>query len=417
MAQLFRNKAFRAYFPALALSMFGDSALLITLGVWVQSLTGSSAGAGATYLCLALPSLVAPAAGVLIDRMSRRALLIAANLGSAAMVLALLSVHDASQVWIIYLVSIGYGVSFVLIGGAQGGLYKAMLPEEILVDATGTVQTVREGLRLVGPLLGAALFAIAGPQLVVLLDAASFLIAAATLSLLRVSEQVITPVRQRILAETTAGIRHIWRVRPLRDMALLTSAAYLVVGFIETAGFALNTQGLHRPPSFIGVLLTVQGVGAIIGGVVAARMVKRLGERTAVGLGHLCFAVGAGLLATASLPTVLVGMALVGLAQPWLVVGLSTLFLRLTPSDVIGRVSTASSMLIGLPQVTSIGLGAVAASLLDYRLLLLAMLVALAATGLSLCLAGRGPRSTDTVPRQEISVSVSKKTALHKEEA
>ena len=37
MAQLFRNKAFRAYFPALALSMFGGSALLITLGVWVQS--------------------------------------------------------------------------------------------------------------------------------------------------------------------------------------------------------------------------------------------------------------------------------------------------------------------------------------------------------------------------------------------
>ena len=417
MAQLFRNKAFRAYFPALALSMFGDSALLITLGVWVQSLTGSSAGAGATYLCLALPSLVAPAIGVLIDRMRRRTVLIAANLASAVMVLALLAVRDASQVWIIYLVSIGYGVSFVVIGGAQGGLYKAMLPEEVLVDATGTVQTVREGLRLVGPLLGAGLFAVAGPQLVVLLDAVSFVLAATTLSLLRVAEQPRIPVPQRFIAEATAGIRHIWRVRPLRDMALFTSAAYLVVGFIETAGFALNSQGLHRPPSFIGVLLTVQGVGAIAGGVVAARIVKRLGERTAVGIGHLCFAVGAGLLATTSLPTVLAGMALVGLAQPWLVVGLSTLFLRLTPNDVIGRVSTASSMLIGLPQVTSIGLGAVAASVLDYRLLLLAMLVTLAATGLSLCLAGHGPRSADTFPRQENPVSVSKKAVLHKEEA
>lgn len=416
MAQLFRDKAFRAYFPALALSMFGDSALLITLGVWVQSLTGSSAGAGATYLCLALPSLVAPAAGVLIDRMRRRTLLVAANLASAAMVLALLAVHDAGQVWIIYLVSIGYGVSFVVIGGAQGGLYKAMLPEEILVDATGTVQTVREGLRLVGPLLGAGMFAVAGPQLVVLLDAASFVLAAATLSLLRVTERPRTPVPQRLLAETTAGIRHIWRVKPLRDLAVLTATAYLVVGFIETAGFALNAQGLHRPPSFLGVLLTVQGVGAIAGGVVAARIVKRVGERIAVGIGHLCFAAGAGLLATTALPTVLTGMALVGLAQPWLVVGYSTLFLRLSPDDVIGRVSTASSTLIGLPQVTSIGVGAVAMSFLDYRLLLLAMLLTLAVTGLLLCLAGHGPRSADTGPRQHHPVSVSKETAPHEEE-
>lgn len=396
MAQLLHNKAFRAYFPALALSMFGDSALLITLGVWVQSLTGSSAGAGATYLCLALPSLVAPAAGVLIDRVRRRPLLIVANLLSAVMVLTLLAVRDAGQVWILYLVSIGYGVSFVVIGGAQGGLYKAMLPEEILVDATGTVQTVREGLRLVGPLLGAGMFAVAGPQLIVLLDAASFVLAAVTLSMLRVDEPSRVAVPQRILAETTAGIRHIWRVRPLRDLAVLTAIAYLVVGFIETAGFALNAQGLHRPPSFLGVLLTVQGVGAIAGGVVAARIVKRVGERAAVGLGHLCFAVGAGLLATASLPTVLAGMVLVGLAQPWLVVGLSTLFLRLTPSDVIGRVSTASAALIGVPQVTSIGLGALAASAVDYRLLLLAMLLTLASTGLLLCLPGHGPRSAVT---------------------
>jgi Na+/melibiose symporter-like transporter len=396
MAQLLHNKAFRAYFPALALSMFGDSALLITLGVWVQSLTGSSAGAGATYLCLALPSLVAPAAGVLIDRVRRRPLLIVANLLSAVMVLTLLAVRDAGQVWILYLVSIGYGVSFVVIGGAQGGLYKAMLPEEILVDATGTVQTVREGLRLVGPLLGAGMFAVAGPQLIVLLDAASFVLAAVTLSVLRVDEPSRVPVPQRILAETTAGIRHIWRVRPLRDLAVLTAIAYLVVGFIETAGFALNAQGLNRPPSFLGVLLTVQGVGAIAGGVVAARIVKRVGERAAVGLGHLCFAIGAGLLATASLPTVLAGMVLVGLAQPWLVVGLSTLFLRLTPSDVIGRVSTASAALIGVPQVTSIGLGALAASAVDYRLLLLAMLLTLASTGLLLCLPGHGPRSAVT---------------------
>jgi Na+/melibiose symporter-like transporter len=383
---LYRHRQFRRYFPALALSMCGDTALLIVLGIWVQSLTGSSAAAGAAFLLVILPSLGAPAVGYLIDRLPRRRLLIVSNVLSAAAVLPLLLVHSAHELWLIYAVCLGYGFSLAVIGNAQNGLYKAILPTGLLADATAAVQTSRAVMALAGPLAGAAVFASYGAAAVVIFDATTFLVAALVLGTVRVTEEAAQPRQRRLWVEMADGFQHIRRVRALRIMVGATFVAFLSVGFIESAAFALNTQGLGKPPSFLGVLLAVQAGGAIVGGLAAAWLVRSLGERISVGAGHLCLGLAAGLLATAQLPSVLVGMVLVGLAQPWMVVGHTTLLLRLSPPYLVGRVSTAASMLIAGPQVASIGVGAAAVAVVDYRLLLGCMLLTLIGTGSYLCL-------------------------------
>ena len=65
------------------LSLFGDTALYLALAIWVKTLTGSSAAAGLVFSSLALPSLVAPFAGLIVDRM-RRSLMIATDLALLA---------------------------------------------------------------------------------------------------------------------------------------------------------------------------------------------------------------------------------------------------------------------------------------------------------------------------------------------
>ena len=98
----------------------------------------------------------------------------------------LVLVRDAGDVWIIWVVAFGYGVSFVVLPAALNGLLKELMPDELLVEANAAVQTTKEAYRLFGPLLGAALFAWLGGWSVALIDAATFLVAAAAIGSLRV---------------------------------------------------------------------------------------------------------------------------------------------------------------------------------------------------------------------------------------
>lgn len=68
MRKLLRHRDFRLMFTGATLSAFGDSSMLIVLGIWVKSLTGSSGQAGAVFFVLALPSMFSPLGGYLVDR-------------------------------------------------------------------------------------------------------------------------------------------------------------------------------------------------------------------------------------------------------------------------------------------------------------------------------------------------------------
>ncbi len=87
----------------------------------------------------------------------------------------------------IYAVAFAYGAVNVLIGAGQAALLTTLMPEHLLVDANGFLQTVREGLRLVAPLIGAGLFAAFGAGVLVVLDASTFVVAAVALLALRVA--------------------------------------------------------------------------------------------------------------------------------------------------------------------------------------------------------------------------------------
>ncbi len=135
-----------------------------------------------------------------------------ANVASAAMMLPLLLVHDAGDVWIVYAVAFCYGISFVVVPAALNGLLKDMLAEDVLVEANASLGITREALRLVGPLVGAATVRLAGGGAVAMVDALTFLVAAAAIAGLRVREtahdEPREPQRWRVeVAEGASFIR------------------------------------------------------------------------------------------------------------------------------------------------------------------------------------------------------------------
>ncbi|MFC4908288.1 MFS transporter [Actinomadura gamaensis] len=369
---------FRRLLVGQSLSSLGDSALYLALGIWAKDLTGSNAAAGAVFLCLALPVPFGPLAGHVVDRTGRRRLLIVTNAVAGTGVLALLLVRSTAQLPIIYVVAVGYGCAFGLLRPALAGLVKDLVRGEDLVTANAAIRTVGEGFRVLSPLVGAGLYTAAGGGALAVFDSATFGVAILVLATLRVEE---SEVPDGPSGGAIDGVRHIRRTPLLAWMSLVAAAAFGVLGFFDSTDFAVVDQGLRHPPSFFGVLMSVQGAGSVLGGLTVARMIRRVGEARTVGAALALCAAGSGLMTVPLTPVVLGGFVLAGVGVPWLLVGYATAWQRHTPPRLIGRVSAAADLYLLLPQTASIAAGAALVGVLDYRVLLAACGATLAVTG------------------------------------
>ncbi len=383
MRSLLRGRNARLLFGGEAISLFGDWALIIVLGIWAKTLTGSNAAAGLVFFVFAAGRLTSPLAGVLADRVRRRPLMVSADVFLALSVLLLLFVHDRSDVWLIYVVTLLYSVGGAVFDSARAALLRVVFPEEQLPEANGLLQTITQGLRLVAPLAGAGLFAVVGGGAVAVLDAATFVVSAVALSALRIHEERPERHDHTFVVEVSAGARHILATPALRRMLVGTAVAMLVIGFAETFVFAL-LDAIGKPPSFLGVTSVLQGVGSIAGGLTAAAFLRRVGDVRLVGIGLAGFAVGDAFLLVPNLATILVGFLIAGVAIAWTIVAYTTALQTRTPLEVQGRVSAAADLALTVPQTLSIAVGAVLSTVIPYQALIVAMAVVLGLAALYL---------------------------------
>jgi MFS family permease len=210
------------------------------------------------------------------------------------------------------------------------------------------------------------------------------------------SEPRFERVEHRFRTELVAGARHLFRTLALRQIVLATGVCLLVVGFAETLIFAVLEEGLHRSASFFGVLSSLQGVGAIAGGVIAAPALRRIGDLRLAGVGMALFALGDLSFASSSLALVLAGIAVAGAGIAWLIVGFGTAIQTRSPARLQGRVAAAADTLVSTPQTVSIAAGAGLVAVVDYRLLVVVMAVVTGACALYLL-----SRVPETVPVAE----------------
>ena len=381
MKTLFARKDLRLLFGGQTVSMFGDWMMIIVLGIWAKTLTGSNSQAGLVFLVLGVTGLVAPLGGLVVDRLPKRPLMIATQLSLAGVMCLLLFIHDRGDMWILYGVTLLYGLGGDLFAASRGAMLKAMVPDELLGEANGAYQSIREGLRIVAPLAGAGIFAGWGGSVVAMVDAATFLVSAAALVALRFAEPPRAVKEHHLVKEFSAGLTHIVRTRVLRELTIGLAAALLVAGFSETLIFAVTSDALHRSPSFVGVLGTAQGIGAIAGGVTSAWLMRRIGDVRLAGIGVALFGIGDLFWMVPSVPVVLASTAVAGVGIVWAVVSLSTAYQRRSPNEVQGRVAAAANMLFSLPQTIGIAAGAALITLVDFRVEIVTMTVVFLAAG------------------------------------
>jgi MFS family permease len=390
-----RDPRFRRLLIGNSISSFGDSALYLSLGIWAKDLTGSNAAAGAIFLVQGLPYLAAPLAGQLVDRVKRRTLLITTNAACAIAVLSLLTVHSRAQIWVMYVVSFGYGTAGIIITAAGAGMLKDLLADDDLATANAAAATLSQGLRILSPLVGAALYAQFGGGSVAVLDAITFAFAISALLTIQITQHAPRPgpvssVRSQLLA----GVSHLRRNPLLAQITVTAAVAMLVLGFYESVTFAV-IAAIGRPPSFFGVLMTVQAVGSIAGGLVVARVIKRIGEARTLSVSLIAWATASILYTVPTLATACIALIIYGAAIPLYAVAIATATQRHTPSALQGRVTTASEAAITLSQTLSIAVGAALIGTVSYRLLLVAATVLLSAAAVPILLHPAEPVSTE----------------------
>jgi len=369
MRKAFQLPGFTRLFAGLTTSMLGDSVMLLVLSMWVKTLTGSNGAAGLTFFWMVVPALFAPLYGMYIDRVRRKPLLVWGNVVSALMVLPLLLVADAGDVWVIYVVAFLYGISFIVLPAGLNGLLKEMIPGDLLVEANSSVQTTKEGFRLIGPLVGAALFGLFGGGVVAVVDSLSFVVAALIIASIPLQESLPQRTEQHWWREMTGGIMHLVHEPILRHTLVAFALMLIVLGFTEASIYAV-LDFFGKPPTFAGVVVTVQGVGAIAGGVTAARWVRRLGEAGSVTVGMALLAIGLAIVAlTSTLWVTLAAVAVLGYSLPMTFIAFMTMLQRRTPHPLMGRVSAAVETVMGGPQAVSLAVGALLVTLLDYHVI------------------------------------------------
>lgn len=367
--RVLRDRTAGLFLAAVVVSGFGSSAMSLAAGIWVKSLTGSDALAALALFAVWLPVLFGPLLGAVADRLPRKPLLVGANVVMALLLTTLTAVDSAGRVWILFAVLLVYGVAYVLTDAAESALVAQAVDARLLGDFNGLRMMANEGMKLVAPLTGAALYTRFGGDAVALLDAASFALAAGLYGLLRVRGPR-PPVAGDRKAGRSSGVRQVWGSPVLRPLVLAGSVTMLCAGLNGATLYAVVDGVLGRSPAYAGVLSAVQGAGSVAIGLLAGPLLRRLPERVFTAAGIAVFAVAVGLRALPYDAVALVSCGLIGVGLPCVLIAAMTAVQRETPDAVLGRTAATAGTLMMAPNAVALALGAGLVALVDVRVLL-----------------------------------------------
>jgi len=368
VARVLRDRDAGLYLAGVVVSGFGTSALWLASGVWVKELTGSDGQAALCLLAMWAPTLAGPLLGTLADRLLRKPLLIGVNLLLAALLLTLLTVDSATDLWLLYAILFVYGAAGVVHDAAESALVTAAVDPSLLGDFNGLRMTASEGTKLVAPLAGAGLYAAYGGPSVALLDAATFVLATGLYAALRVHEEAPAPSVNGWRERTAEGTRHLWARPRLRSLVLAGGATMLCAGVNGALVYAV-VEGLKHSPAYGGVLYAVQGAGSVVVGLASGPALRQLGARRFAACGTAVAAVAAALRAVPSDPVALVCSAAIGVGLPCVLIATLTAVQHETPGPLLGRTVATANTLMFAPNVLGLAMGAALVGPVDHRAL------------------------------------------------
>jgi MFS family permease len=380
---LWRNRSFLTFWLAASISAVGTEITYLALPLTAVVLGATPIQMGllraAGYIS---DLLIGPLAGAWVDRVRRRPLLIAADLGRAGLLglIPLAALVGVLRIDLLLVVALLVGAVGTLGKVGERSFLVEVVPQDRLLGANSALTASRSVAHIAGPGLGGALVQLLTAPVAVAIDAASFVLSALAIVCTRPSRELRpgpTGPRTSIWSEALVGLRLVWDTPPLRRIAI---AAGAFVTF-DSAFFGLYvlyvTDDLGVSAGPLGLIFMLGGVGGTAGAMLAGPIATRFGLGRAIVGGLLLAGLGDMLVPwVAQVPGLTV--PLLGLAELIVTLGVSvflvnelTLRQRVTPEQLQGRMHATFGVVIG--GCTALGAlgGGIVAEYIGVRALLL----------------------------------------------
>lgn len=336
---LLGHSRFRLLFLATFGSGLGTWLAVIALQVDVYDRTHSGWWVAALLMANILPAVFLGALfGPLVDRVSRKGLMIASDLGRLAVFAALPFVGSAGAI-VALAVLAGVGNAFFRPAVLAG--LPNLVPRGDLPNANALIQLVEWLTTAAGPLAGGALVAASGPHLAYWVNAATFAVSASLVAMIPAGLlQSDRPIGRGRWSDLSEGFAVVRRSRALMCVLVAWSIVMVATGLVNVAEVFLAKRTYNAGDLGFGLLWAGSGIGLVVGGLVAGSFIER-----DLGTAYLrflaVFAIGFGCAAVA--PNVWVGMAamvVAGVGNGGAVVANITFVQRGAPDQVRGRAFT-----------------------------------------------------------------------------
>jgi len=292
------NKNYQLFFSGQSISLIGTWMTRIATSWLVYRLTGSALLLGVVGFAGQIPSfLLAPVAGVLVDRWNRHRLLVATQVLALvqSLALAILTLTGVIRIWHVILLSVFQGLINAFDMPARQAFVVEMVDRrEDLANAIALNSSMVNAARLLGPSIGGVVIAAVGEGWCFMADAISYLAVIASLVAMTMTPRMTGPTKDaNILQQLREGWTYAARFAPIRDVLLLLALVSLVGMPYTVLMPVFANEILHGGPSTLGWLMAASGVGALVGALLLAARKSVLGLGKYIPLTAAVF--GAGL--------------------------------------------------------------------------------------------------------------------------
>lgn len=355
-------------------STLGDAAYSIALGFWVLEVTGSTALMGALMGASALPgALLSPFAGVWIDRLNKKAILITMDLFRGILMLLVAFAADSGiiAVWMVFVAGILLSMCGAFFRPGINAALPELVPNTRLTNANSMLSMVSTGANMIGNVAGGFLYQAFGATLLFLFNGVSYLFSGSSISFVRLPRKKIENKRN-FFEDMREGFHFMWEKKGLRYMLMMAA----LINFFAYIAIVLFLP-LFQTTSYLGAGLYGIAMACFMGGCMAgyiAMSVVKLSAKhrlhcfiSANALSSACFIIG-------------VNQSLIGVMVPFLALGgffnavINVILLSsvqvTTPDEMRGKVFAFLNMTTQSLTPLAMALGGVLASFLPIRLII-----------------------------------------------
>jgi MFS family permease len=413
LKDLLKNHNFRFLWLGQIVSDFGDSLTMLALLILVNQITGSAAAIATMFIVLLLPQVtVGLVAGVYVDRLDRKRIMVVSDIVRGALVLGFVGVAllgSADYLWLMYLIGFLQATVGTLFTPARSALIPNIVPQSALLSANSISQTSRVIFGLLGTASAGLLIGLSHEMWVpFVIDSLTFFASALLIWRIKAPRHVTDEAPHgnlgAVFAQLGDGLKIIGHSRILAGTLVGMAVTMLGLGAVNVLMVPLIINDMQLPATWFGLIEFVQTAAMILSGSLVALLAARLKPTGMVSIGLSLLGVVIGSIALAN-NLVVLGIIIFGaglLVTP-IQAGIATIMQTSVDNKARGRVGAALNSVISVSQLVSMGLAGTLAEIVGVCNVFLAGGVLTLVAGLAFAAIMRAPGKNSAVaPSSEI---------------